>query len=192
MIEQALAARHAAARVRITVKTLVAAVLIALSVGLPQIVHLVAGPKGGMMWLPMYLPVLLAGCLLGVRWGAAVGILAPLVSFGLTSAAGNAMPALSRLPFMLAELAVFAAVSGLFAGRIAERGWMAFAAVPAAIAAGRLSFLALAALFQSVSGLSAAVAWSQILTGWPGVLAQVILAPCVVVLLRFVLLRERS
>ena len=128
MIENILARKGISLKIRLTVKSLVSAGVIILAVVLPQLVHLAAGPSGGMTWLPMYLPVLLGGCLLGTWWGLGVGILSPLVSFAVTSAMGSAMPAAARLPFMTAELAVFAAVSGLFSAKISENGWMAFPA----------------------------------------------------------------
>ena len=68
MIESVLTKRNASARLALTVKTLLSAAIIALAVLLPQLVHLVAGPGGGVRFLPMYLPVLLGGCLLGARW----------------------------------------------------------------------------------------------------------------------------
>ena len=155
-------------------------VSVALAVVLPQLVHLVAGAQGGMQWLPMYLPVLLGGCLLGWCWGLGVGILSPLVSFCITSLAGNAMPAAARLPYMMAELAVFAAVSGLFSAKIAENGWMAFPAVLLAAVSGRLLFLLLAAVFGGVSPLTAAAAWQQIQTGLSGLVLQAVLVPFLV------------
>ena len=123
MIENILARKGISLKIRLTVKSLVSAGIVVLAVMLPQLVHLAAGPSGGMTWLPMYLPVLLGGCLLGKWWGLGVGILSPLVSFAVTSAMGNAMPAAARLPFMTAELAVFAAVSGLFSEKISENGY---------------------------------------------------------------------
>ena len=137
MLENVLARRNASLKIRITVKSLVSVGIVALAVLLPQFVHLVLGQAGGMQWLPMYLPVLLGGCLLGTWWGLGVGIASPLVSFAITSAMGNAMPAAARLPFMAAELAVFAAVSGLFSRKISENGWMAFPAVLLAAVCGR-------------------------------------------------------
>ena len=128
MLENVLARYNVSFKIRITVKSLVSAGIVALAVLLPQLVHLAFGQAGGVQWLPMYLPVLLGGCLLGTWWGLGVGVAAPLVSFAITSAMGNAMPAASRLPFMVAELAVFAAVSGLFSKKIAANGWMAFPA----------------------------------------------------------------
>ncbi len=192
MIEQVLSRHNAALRVKITVKTLISLGIIALAVILPQLVHLALGAPGGVQWLPMYLPVLLGGCLLGSIWGLGVGILSPVVSFAITSLAGNPMPALARLPYMIAELAVFAAVSGLFSRRIAKDGWMAFPAVLLAQVAGRLTFLAIAAIFQSVSPLSAGAVWSQIQTGLLGMVLQAVLVPFIVMGLRLLLIKDKE
>ena len=191
MIESVLTRKHARRGVKIAVKTLVSVGIIALAVILPQLVHLAAGAQGGAAWLPMYLPVLLGGCLLGWKWGLGVGILSPLVSFAVTSIGGNAMPAASRLPYMIAELAVFAAVSGLFSRKIVENGWMAFPAVLLAQVAGRLFFLLTAAIFQSVSPLSAAAVWSQIRAGLLGMVLQAVVVPFLVMGLRL-LLKEKN
>lgn len=191
MIESVLTRKHARSGVKIAVKTLISAGIIALAVILPQLVHLAAGAQGGAAWLPMYLPVLLGGCLLGWKWGLGVGILSPLVSFAVTSIGGNAMPAASRLLYMIAELAVFAAVSGLFSRKIVENGWMAFPAVLLAQVAGRLFFLLTAAIFQSVSPLSAAAVWSQIRAGLLGMVLQAVVVPFLVMGLRL-LLKEKN
>lgn len=190
MIEQVLSRHGASLRVKITVKTLISLGIIALAVLLPQIVHLALGAPGGVQWLPMYLPVLLGGCLLGSIWGLGVGILSPVVSFAITSLAGDPMPAAARLPYMIVELAVFAAVSGLFSRSICKNGWMAFPAVLLAQVAGRLTFLAVAAMFQTISPLSAATVWSQIQTGLLGMVLQAVLVPFVVMGLRLLLIKD--
>lgn len=192
MIESVLARHNVKPGVKIAVKTLISAGVIALAVILPQIVHLFAGAQGGVQWLPMYLPVLLGGCLLGWRWGLGVGLLSPLVSFAFTSLAGNAMPVAARLPYMMAELAAFAVVSGLFSEKIARNGWMAFPAVLLAQVSGRLFFLALAAAFQGVSSLSAAVVWSQIQAGLLGLVLQAVVVPFLVMGLRALMNRDRK
>lgn len=61
------------------------------------------------------------------------------------------MPAAARLPFMMAELAVFASVSGLFSKKILQNAWMAFPAVLLAQVGGRASFLLLVAVFQNIA-----------------------------------------
>ncbi len=192
MIEQVLTRHNAALRVKITVKTLISAGVIALAVILPQLVHLALGAPGGVQWLPMYLPVLLGGCLLGWKWGLGVGMLSPVVSFAITSLIGNPMPVATRLPYMIVELAVFAAVSGLFSRSITKNGWMAFPAVLLAQVAGRLTFLVVAAIFQSVSPLSAATVWSQIQTGLTGMVLQAVIVPFVVMGLRLLLMRDKQ
>ncbi|MDE5618548.1 MAG: hypothetical protein K2I79_03590 [Clostridia bacterium] len=74
-----------------SIKAITSCIIIALAVLLPQIVHLFAGAQGGARWLPMYLPVLMGACLLGRRWGLCIALSAPVISFVITSAAGNAM-----------------------------------------------------------------------------------------------------
>ncbi len=192
MIEQVLTRHNVALRVKITVKTLISVGIIALAVILPQLVHLALGAPGGVQWLPMYLPILLGGCLLGWKWGLGVGILSPVISFAITSLAGNPMPAAARLPYMIVELAVFAAVSGLFSRSIVRNGWMAFPAVLLAQVAGRLVFLSIAAIFQSVSPLSAATVWSQIQTGLLGMVLQAVVVPFIVMGLRLLLIKDKE
>lgn len=190
MLEHALTLRQMAVRQKIAVKTIVSAGLIALAVLLPQLVHMALGQPGGVQWLPMYLPVLIGGCLLGTRWAFFVGTLSPVVSFLLTNMAGEAMPALPRLPFMAAELAVFAVVSGLFSKKIAENGVWAFPAVLAAQIAGRAAFLGLVAVFNRFTALTPALIWGQIQTGLLGLFVQAALVPLIIVALRAALIRE--
>lgn len=192
MLENVLTMRNVSVGRRITCKALVSAGLIALAVVLPQVVHLAAGASGGVKWLPMYLPVLIGGCLLGARWGLAVGVLSPLASFAVTTIMGNPMPAAARLPFMIAELAVFALAAGLFSRKIADRALWAFPAVLAAQISGRAVFMGLVALFQSVSPFTPAMIWQQMLTGLWGIAAQAVLVPVVIIALRGLLLKERG
>lgn len=181
MIESILERKHAGTRARITAKALITLFVIALAVALPQIVHLVTGAPGGVKWMPMYLPVLLGGCLLGVRFGIAAGMLSPLCSFLLTSLAGNPMPAAARLPFMMAELAIMAAVTGAFSGLVSKRLWLSFPAVVLALLAGRSAFLLLVTVFQRVVPFTPAMILSQIRTGIPGLILSAVAVPLLVV-----------
>lgn len=190
MIENVLVNKNLSLESRITVKGVIAALTVALAVLLPQLVHIAAGASGGMTYLPMYLPVLLGGCLLGFRWGLGVGIASPLVSFAITSAMGSAMPAAARLPYMIAELVVWAAVSGLFSKKITENAWVAFPAVLIAAVSGRAVFVALAAIFSAVSPLDAATAWAQVQSGFIGLIAQAVVVPLIVIGLRALLVKN--
>lgn len=192
MLENVLTKKGYSLKLKITIKSLVSLGIIALAVALPQIVHAILGAPGGVQWLPMYLPVLLGGCLLGTVWGLGVGILSPIASFLITLAAGNPMPALARLPFMIAELAVFAAISGLFSKKIALSGWFAFPAVLLAAVAGRATFMLLVVIFQSVSPLTPTLVWSQIQTGLLGLLLQAVVVPFIVMGLNYLINLEKK
>ena len=190
MIETALTKRQASLRTKITVKSLVSLSIVVLTVALPQLAHLAVGAQAGIMLLPMYLPVLLGGCILGWRWGVAAGMLSPLVSFLITSAAGNAMPAAARLPFMMAELAVFALISGMFSNQIERRSWVAFPAVIAAELCGRAFFIASVALFGSGTPFTVSMIWAQIRTGFTGLAIQAVIVPLAVIGIGKLLERE--
>lgn len=192
MFENALTQRSVGASKKITLKALLSACLIALAVILPQIVHIALGQPGGVQLLPMYLPVLVGGCLLGSRWALAVGVLSPVVSFAVTSLFSQPMPALPRLPFMIAELAVFAVVSGLFTNKIAKSGLWAFPAVISAQIAGRLAFLGLVAAFQGVAPFTVPVIWGQIQAGLIGLAIQAVLVPLLVIAIRALLIKDKA
>ena len=183
MLENVLTNRNVSLKGKIACKTIVSAVLIALSVLIPQLVHLAVGAEGGVKYLPMYLPVLIGGCLLGMSWGLSVGILAPVMSFIITSAMGNPMPALQRLPFMILELGVFALVSGAFTKKISENTLWAFPVVILSQLAGRGFFLLTVALFGSLANMSVAMIWGQIQKGLLGLVIQAVLAPVIIILL---------
>lgn len=190
MIESILVKREAKAKTKFTVKSLLSVGLVALATILPMLVHLAVGAQGGMVWLPMYLPVVIGGVLLGTLWGVGIAATSPLVSFIITSIVSSPMPALSRLPFMIVELVVFALVCGLFSKLIAKKVWVTPIAVVSSIVAGRLVFLALVAIFESVSSLSVSMVLSQIVAGWPGVIMLVALTTILTLILNKTLNRE--
>lgn len=192
MLEGVLSQRNVKTKTKITIKSLVSLGIIVLAVALPQLVHLAVGAQGGMIYLPMYLPVVLGGCLLGTWWGLGIGILSPVVSFAITSIAGNAMPAAARLPFMIVELAVFALVSGLFSKLIYKNLIFSIPASLTAFIAGRVSFVALVAIFQGVTNLSVSTVWNQILMGWPGLLIIAIGVPIVIIIISYFLKKEKQ
>ncbi len=85
-----------------------AALMLAFGIVLPQLFHLTGIPQAGEVFLPMHIPVLLAGFVIGGDYGFFIGMLTPLISHFITG-----MPATPRLPFMIGELAVYGLVSGL-------------------------------------------------------------------------------
>ena len=192
MFENALTMRNVSVGTKITYKTLVSAGLIALAVLLPQLVHMALGAPGGVKWLPMYLPVLIGGCLIGAKWGIAVGVLSPVVSFLITSVIGQPMPISAKLPFMIVELAMFAFVAGLFTRKISDNGLWAFPAVILAQIIGRAVFVGLIAITQSRTPFTVAMIWGQIKTGFIGLAVQAVLVPVIIIMLRKLLIKDNE
>ena len=187
MIDTILTRKGVAVKTKVTVKGLVSAGIVALAVVLPMLVHLAFGAEGGVKWLPMYLPVLIGGCILGVRWGLGVGIASPLASFAVTSLIGNPMPASARLPFMIAELAVLAAVSGLFSKKIVKSGLFAFPATILAFVLCRTVFVLLVLVFNSFTPFSPELIFAQIESGILAVVLQSVTVPFAVIGLKLLL-----
>lgn len=175
--------------VRVTVKSAISMIMVVIAVALPQIAHIVGGASAGAKWMPMYIPALLAGCLLGWQWGLAVGALSPIVSFGFTSVVlGAAMPAAARLPYMVLELAAYGVVTGLFAKKIQKNVCVAFPAVILAQVSGRVIYV----VYNLIAGRSFAELRISVQTGLVGLYLQAVLVPVIVIAFAKLLLRERE
>ena len=80
--------------------------LVALGILLPQAFH-IFGQNAGMIFLPIQIPVLFAGMLLGPYYGGLIGILVPLFSSVLTG-----MPPVPKVYFMFVELMAYGIAAG--------------------------------------------------------------------------------
>lgn len=192
MIDAILSNRGASVKARITVKTLISAVVIALAVALPQLLHVASGAAGGVKWLPMYLPIIVGACVLGVKWGAVTALLSPVVSFLLTSAFSSPMPAAARLPFMASELVVMAIIAGSFSSLVNKNAAFGILAVFSALVLGRAFFLLSVVIFQSVTPFTPAVIWGQIVTGIPGLIVNFVAASALIALFSLLIKGERD
>ncbi|MCL2696991.1 MAG: ECF transporter S component [Oscillospiraceae bacterium] len=169
-----------------TIKTKTLAVLaaIAAAVALPQVFHYLGvlsgfGPMPGATFLPMHIPVLIAGFMAGPAAGLIAGALSPVFSFVFTSAAFDTpMPALIILPFMVIELAGY----GFIAGLLCKSKKPVLLNLMIAQAAGR-ALRALAVLIAVfIFGLNnpptaVSTIWTTITIGLPGILLQWALIP---------------
>lgn len=191
MIDTLLIRANASAKTKVAVKTIVSAALIVIALTLPQVVHIALGASGGIMLLPMYFPILIGGMLLGSWWGLAVAVISPIFSYLFTSAFTVAMPALERLPFMVIELSVFAVVSGLFSKHIEKRKWLAFPAVITAMVSGRAIFVALVAIFDSLTPLSVGMVWSQVKIGLIGMAIFAVVVPLITIAISKLINQEK-
>lgn len=159
-----------------------AGLFVAFGLLLPMLFHALG--MGGTVFLPMHIPVLLAGLALGPALGSAVGLLTPLLSFVLTGMPPVAPPI---LPMMMVELAVYGLVAGWLMGRNARRAWAPWAAMLAAMAAGRVALGLAAAGAVHLAGFQADpvdYVLGSVVAGFPGVLLQLVLVPALYRLLK--------
>lgn len=161
-----------------TKKLVAAGLLIALGVILPQAFH-VFGENAGKAFLPMHIPVITAGILLGPNYGIVIGIIVPVMSFMLTG-----MPMVPMLYFMLFELMAY----GLTAGILARRCHV-FVTLFLSMLSGRIVYGLSLVVGVNLFGIRAPFANTGafvggLVTGIPGIMIQFIIIPVLIYSLR--------
>ncbi|MFR1050514.1 MAG: ECF transporter S component [Oscillospiraceae bacterium] len=162
-----------------TRRLVMAALCVALGVVLPMAFHSV--PRGGSIFLPMHIPVLLCGLSCGWPYGLACGVLAPLCSSLITG-----MPPAAYLPSMLCELAAYGLISGLLARFLhtGRRSVDLYLQLIGAMLIGRVVYGVMNALVFSAGEYSMAVFLSgAFVTALPGIVIQLVVLPPLVLLL---------
>ena len=144
-----------------TTRSLVlAALFLALAFVLPMITGHV--PQVGNMLCPMHFPILLCGFVLGGPWGLAVG-------------------------FMAFELAAYGLVSGVLWHKVKHTVPMMYASLVTAMVAGRLVWGAVRFVLAGLTGSSFpfnAFLSGALLTAVPGIVAQLVLIPLILIALQ--------
>ena len=152
------------------------AMFVALGVALPQAFHAV--PNAGSIFLPMHIPVLLAGFSVGPVFGLCAGILTPLLSHLMFG-----MPPVPVLPSMLFELAIYGLVSGLLTRKVHVGNKLVkiYCVLIGAMICGRVGYGLLNALVLRAGSYSLQ-AWlsAAFVTALPGIIIQLVLIPAVV------------
>ena len=157
------------------------ALYLALAVTLPMAFHLIGNAAGypiaGRVFLPMHLPVLLAGFLVGPASGVVVGLLAPTISHLLTQ-----MPPPYAVPLMSVELPIYGLVAGIAYNRLKLN---IYVALVVAMIVGRIMFgLSLFVLGMFIYLPYTAAKWfstgGAIVSGLPGIALQLVLVPILV------------
>ncbi|MBQ3994998.1 MAG: ECF transporter S component [Erysipelotrichaceae bacterium] len=163
-----------------TKKLVLTALFAAIGVVLPQAFHMI--PNAGSVILPMHIPVLIAGFLVGPVYGLVCGIITPLLSHLIFS-----MPPVPVLPGMLCELAVYGLMSGLLNKVVKMENQLAKAYVVliGAMLCGRITYGTLNALIFRAGSYSMQ-AWlsAAFVTAIPGIIIQLLLIPILVIRLR--------
>jgi hypothetical protein len=153
-------------------------VCIALCVVLPLAFHAVGL---GAAFSPLHIPALFCGLLCGPWYGFFCGTAGVVISWLTTG-----MPSAAQLVYMLPELAVYGAVSGLLFRRIRTGSLTAdllLSLVPAMLLGRIVGGLARLVYLQGAYSLSL---WfgAYVLTALPGILLHLILLPTLYLLLK--------
>lgn len=145
----------------------VAAFFVALSVILPQVLHLLS-PSLAVVLLPMHLPLVLAAMTLDAPLVAAAAVAAVGTSFFLT-----AMPATAMLPFVAVEVVTLAVAMSL----LKKTKLPVVVSFFFAVVASRAMKLLLAVVLTNIAGLatlSVGFLWAITLKGALGVVLELL------------------
>ena len=162
-------------------KLVLAALCLALCMVLPFLTGQI--PEIGNMLCPMHIPVLLCGFLVGPLWGAAVGLVAPLLRFALFG-----MPKIFPTGIaMCFELAVYGAVSGLLYAKLPRKTVNLYVSLLTAMLLGRVAWGAVRLLLSGLSG--SPFTWAAFMAGAfttaiPGIILHIVLIPVIVLALQ--------
>lgn len=150
-------------------------IFIAMGLILPMIFHGFGG--GGPVFLPMHIPVLIAGFFLELPFAIAVGILTPVLSSLLT----GMPPLFPVLPYMALELAVYSAVVSLLYRKLKLNVYISLiiSMICGRIMAG-IAIWALITFFTVQLPSPVVFIQGAIIKGIPGIVIQLILIPIVV------------
>ncbi|MEZ5357892.1 MAG: ECF transporter S component [Candidatus Zixiibacteriota bacterium] len=146
------------------------ALFLALSILFPIAFHQFG--LGGRIFLPMHIPVLLAGAIVGPAAGFLTGLLAPSLSFMLTG-----MPPSYAVPLMTCELVLYGIIMGYFYRKLKLN---IYVALILALIAGRIGFAAGLFLLGLVIELPYGVKeyfTGAVLAGLPGIAIQIVFIP---------------
>ena len=160
-----------------TKKLVTSSLLLALALVLPFLTGQI--PEIGNMLLPMHLPVLLAGFVVGGPSAMAIGAVAPL----LRSMLWGMPPIFPKAISMAFELAAYGAVSGIVysAGKKSRKA--VFIALISAMVAGRIVWGIVSLIFYGMMGNSFTVslfAAEAFVNAIPGIILQLVLIPLIV------------
>lgn len=159
-------------------QTLSAIIAIACAVVLPQIIHtigLVSGSNSalGEILLPMHLPIILVGFIAGPYAGTLTGLLAPVISFILTTMPGQLM-----LPFITIEMVCY----GLAAGLIRNAKVNSLVKVIIVQIVGRTvrAVAILAGFYLFAGAVAPKIILTSIAVGFVGILIQWMVIPMII------------
>lgn len=159
-----------------TKKLILSGFFIACGVILPMVFHIFS--MGGTVFLPMHIPVLIAGYFLGPIYAAGVGVITPILSGFLT----GMPPLVPVMPIMAFELCGYGLISGLVFSKTNK----VYLSLIVAMIVGRL-FAVVGAFVVSLTLAPqinpAMYVLGGLTTAIPGMLIQLIFIPILIKLL---------
>lgn len=162
---------------QLTKQLVLSGVFIALGIVLPMVFHIFGG---GNIFLPMHIPVIIAGFFLSVPYALAVGVLTPILSSLLT----GMPPVFPVLPFMIVELATYSLVVSILYRKYNINVYVSLIVsmlcgrIMAGVAVWGLATFFMAKLPSPLVFITGSVAKSI-----PGIIIQLIFIPTVVMIL---------
>jgi len=162
-----------------TKKMVVAGLFLALGLTLPFLTGQI--PKIGQMLLPMHLPVLIAGFVLGAPWGLAIGLIVPVLRSLLFS-----MPPMATAVAMSFELAAYGFFAGMFYKLLPKKNIYIYASLVLAMFLGRAVWGAVSWLLCGLGLTNSAFTWQVFAAGAfinaiPGIILQIVLIPVIII-----------
>lgn len=162
-------------------KIVLAGLFLALGLVMPLITGQI--PSLGNALLPMHIPVLLAGFVLGGPYGLVVGLLTPVlrsVLFGMP-------PMFPGAVAMSFELAAYGLLTGLLYRMLGRKDWSIYVSLVISMVLGRVVWGAASLLLFGLQGN--AFTWQLFLNGAflnaiPGIILQLVLIPVLVIALK--------
>ena len=160
-----------------TLKLVLAAMFTALGILLPMVFHLF-GSNLGIVLLPMHIPVLLCGFIVGSQYGTLVGLIVPL----LASAFTGSPPIWPIAVSMALELAAY----GFFAGLLSKK-FNAFVSLIGSMLAGRIVMGIANTILYGIAGIPfgfSGFITAAFVTALPGIIIQLVLIPIILFALK--------
>ncbi|HBI55608.1 MAG TPA: ECF transporter S component [Firmicutes bacterium] len=172
-----------------TKKLVLAGLFLALGLALPFLTGQI--PNIGKMLLPMHLPVLIAGFVLGAPWGLAIGLIVPVLR-SLLFSLPPMFPAAVAMSFELAAYGLFA---GLFYKLLPKKNIYIYISLALAMVLGRAVWGAVSWVLYGLK--NTAFIWQAFAAGAyfnaiPGIILQLVLIPVIIIGLKQARLLEND
>ena len=163
-----------------TKKLVITAMFVAIGIVLPLAFHTI--PNAGRIFLPMHIPILLCGLIIGFPYGLACGIITPVLASLIIG-----MPPAAMLPAMVCELAAYGAVSSILMRYVPVKNLFVrtYISLIGAMIIGRILFGAVnAIIFQAGSYSMQMWLTTAFITALPGIAIQIVIIPVIVLALQ--------